>query len=80
MSEPTGDSGPPVSQRAGAYLMGVVAIACCVRLVMLAAEDDTVTSEHFVWLAVCVVAAAFSAACAVVVGLRAPESTGRRAE
>jgi hypothetical protein len=74
------ESEPPVSPRAGAYLLGVVAIACCVRLVVLAADDGAVTGEHFVWLAVCVIAAAFSAACAVVVGLKAAESRWRAVE
>ncbi len=66
-------SEPPVSPRAGAYLLGVVALACCIRLAVLAGDDGAVTGEHFVWLAVCVVAAAFSAACAVVVALKTAE-------
>lgn len=55
----------PIGLRGGAYLLGVVAVACCLRLLIFAAEDAAVTSEHFAWLAVCVISAVFSAACAV---------------
>jgi hypothetical protein len=71
------DAGYPLDALSGAYILGAVAIACCIRLVILAADDGAVTGEHFVWLAVCVVAAAFSAACAVHVGLKAAESRWR---
>lgn len=72
--------GSPVSARAGAYLLGAVAIVCCVRLGILSADGAAVTGEHFVWLAVCVVAAAFSAACAVVAVLAAAGSEQRGEE
>ena len=72
------DSELPVGPKAGAYLLGMVAIASCVRLIVLAAGAGAVTGEHLVWLAVCVIAAAFSAACAVVAWLKSSTESSSR--
>ncbi|GAB2772494.1 hypothetical protein GCM10027020_27120 [Nocardioides salsibiostraticola] len=81
MPDANEESELPIGPQGGAYLLGAVAIACCIRLVILAADAGGVTGEHFVWLAVCVITAAFSAACAVVVALKgAAESRQRGVE
>jgi hypothetical protein len=67
----------PLRPKDGAYLLGAVAIACCVRLIVLASGDSDVSGEHFAWLALCVVAAAFSSAWVVLAGLKAAESRWR---
>jgi hypothetical protein len=72
------DSELPVGAKAGAYLLGAVAIVSCLRLVVLAADAGPVTGEHFVWLAVCVIAAAFFAACAVVARLKSSTESSAR--
>lgn len=58
-----------------AWLLGLGALGSGGRLVVLAAHHHTpVQSSTFAWLAICVLAAAFSACSAVLAGLKAAEA------
>jgi len=74
MSDDLGDDGFDPSTLWGlSWFLGLGATVCAVRLAMYAADGQSVQSEHFVWLIVGVLAGVFSAACAVLAGLKAAE-------
>jgi hypothetical protein len=74
MSDDLGDDGFDSSTLWGlAWFLAIGALVCVVRLATYAADGVGVQSEHFVWLIVGVLAGVFSAACAVLAGLKAAE-------
>lgn len=58
---------------ATAWILGVVAIGSLLRLLTYAAEGELVQTELFVWLLAGAIAAAFSACCAVLAGVKSAE-------
>lgn len=56
-----------------AWVLGIVAGCCLLRLLTYAADGVHVQAELFVWLLVGTVAGAFSACCAVLAGIKAME-------
>ena len=58
---------------ATAWLLGLVAIGSLVRLVTYAADGVPVQTELFVWALIGTIAAAFSACCAVLAGVKGVE-------
>ena len=68
------DSGPSARGLwATSWLLGLVAAGCLIRLLTYAASDVNVQPELFVWLLVGAIAAVFSAACAVLAGIKNAE-------
>ena len=57
-----------------AWALGIVAMGSVLRVVVYAAEGLPVHAELFVWVLVGAIAAAFSACCAVLAGVRSAES------
>lgn len=57
-----------------AWLLGLVALGTCFRLGLYAADGTSVQSGHFAWIAVCAIAAVFSACCAVLAGVKSAEA------
>ena len=58
---------------AAAWLLGLGALGSAVRLAAYAADGARVQVELFVWLLLGIVAAVFSACCAVLAGIKSAE-------
>jgi len=56
-----------------AWVLGLVAAGSLLRLATYAADGVSVQTELFVWLLLGAIAAAFSACCAVLAGVKAAE-------
>jgi hypothetical protein len=56
-----------------AWVLGLLAAASLIRLLTYAAHGDPVQTELFVWTLLGAVAAAFSACCAVLTGVKSAE-------
>ena len=75
LSEPLRDDGLSLGQLWGtAWVLGLISVGSLVRLAQYAAETSRIQTEFLVWAGVAAVSGAFSAACAVLVGLRAVEA------
>ena len=68
------DNGPTVNQLWGAaWLLGLGGLGSIIRLATYAAGGVPVRVEFFVWVLVGVVAAVFSAVCALLAGIKSAE-------
>ena len=56
-----------------AWLLGIVAAGCLLRLLTYAAHGELVQTELFVWLLLGALAGVFSASCAVLAGIKSVE-------
>ena len=74
MSDDLYDGGPSARGLWGiSWVLGLVAVGSLVRLVSYAADTGRAESEAFVWVLLGTIAAVFSAACAVLVGVKNAE-------
>jgi uncharacterized membrane protein len=56
-----------------AWVLGLLAAASLIRLLSYAANGEPVQTEFFVWSLLGAIAAAFSACCAVLTGIKSAE-------
>ena len=74
VNEPADDTGLSVTALwTCSWLLGLVAAGCLIRMLTYAAGGVPVHAEFFVWVLIGAVAAAFSAGCAVLVGVKSAE-------
>ena len=74
MRDELADEGPDITgMRTMAYALGVIAFGSLMRLLIHAGNDSRVQAELFVWLLIGALAGAFSACCAVLVGVKSAE-------
>lgn len=73
------DDGPSSTQLRGtAWFLSIVALGSIYRLVLRSDDIDALGTGELVWAIVAVIAAVFSAACVVLVGVK--EAEGRLAQ
>lgn len=74
MADDAFDEGVPVDLlRIGAWVMGVVAVASLMRLLVYADHQTPVETKLFVWVLLGAVSAAFSTGCFVVIAIKLTE-------